>query len=102
MITLEQYRKTLGRHADTLTDEEVQKRFDHMSYLADVMYGWWEQRKGTPRERITGLYTMDVPRVLGDVRKSMYSSGTKGAVVITPNGWETISLYENDRTKSTN
>ncbi len=59
-ITLAQFRASLGKLAEGLSDEEVQKRLDSAYRFSEGFYDWFSERKGTGVEAITGAYASDV------------------------------------------
>ena len=59
-ITLKQFRVALGKLADGLSDEEVQKRLDFTYRFSEGFYEWFTERKGTGMEAFTGAYMSDV------------------------------------------
>ena len=59
-ITLKQFRAVLGKLADGLSDEEVQKRLDFTYRFSEGFYEWFSERKGTGIEAITGMYIGDM------------------------------------------
>ncbi|MEK7606274.1 MAG: hypothetical protein AAB458_01620 [Patescibacteria group bacterium] len=58
-ITLAQFKASLGKLADGLSDEEIQKRLDFTYRFAEGFYEWFSVRKGTGVEAITGAYVND-------------------------------------------
>lgn len=63
-ITLTQFRASLGKLAEGLSDEEVQKKLDFAYQFSEGLYDWFKERKGTGIEGITGAY-------IGDMRADM-------------------------------
>ena len=59
-ITLAQFKASLGKLADGLSDEEIQKRLDFTYRFSEGFYEWFSERKGTGVEAITGAYISDV------------------------------------------
>jgi hypothetical protein len=59
MITLAQFKASLGKLADDLSDEEIQKRLDFTYRFSEGFYEWFSERKGTGVEAITGAYMSD-------------------------------------------
>ncbi|OHA22109.1 MAG: hypothetical protein A3H57_04815 [Candidatus Taylorbacteria bacterium RIFCSPLOWO2_02_FULL_43_11] len=59
-ITLTQFRASLGKLADGLSDEQIQERLDFTYRFSEGFYEWFSERKGTGVEAITGAYTSDV------------------------------------------
>lgn len=58
-ITLAQFKASLGKLADGLSDEEIQKRLDFTYRLSEGFYEWFSERKGTGVEAITLAYAGD-------------------------------------------
>lgn len=58
-ITIAQFRASLGKLAEGLSDAEVQTRLDFAYRFADGFYDWFSERKGTGTEAITGMYASD-------------------------------------------
>ena len=78
-ITLAQFRASLGKLANGLSDEEIQKRLNFTYRFSEGFYEWFSERKGTGVEAITGAYTLDMRSdAIRDVerikatKKSMY------------------------------
>ncbi len=59
-ITLAQFRTSLGKSAESLSDEEVQKRLDFAYRFSESFYEWFSKRRGTGIEAISGAYISDV------------------------------------------
>lgn len=59
MVTLAQFRTSLGKQAEGLSDEEVQKRLDYAYRFSESFYDWFNERKGTGVEAISGAYASD-------------------------------------------
>ncbi len=81
-ITLKQFRAALGKLADGLSDEEVQKRLDFTYRFSEGFYDWFSERKGTGIEAFTGAYMSDVrDDILRDVERI---KATKRDVYLLP------------------
>lgn len=59
-VTLKQFRTALGKLANGLSDQEVQKRLDFVYQFSEGFYEWFSERKGTGIEAFTGAYMSDV------------------------------------------
>lgn len=59
-VTLAQFKASLGKLADGLSDEQIQERLDFTYRFSEGFYDWFSERKGTGVEAITGAYTSDV------------------------------------------
>jgi hypothetical protein len=59
-VTLAQFKASLGKLADGLSDEQIQERLDFTYRFSEGFYDWFSERKGTGVEAITGAYVTDV------------------------------------------
>jgi len=59
-MTINQFRKALGKLADGLSDQEVQSQLDFAYRFSESFCQWFSERKGTSIEPITSAYMADV------------------------------------------
>ena len=45
MISIEKYKKILGKEAQNLTDEEIEQIRDAQYKLADILFDMWQEDK---------------------------------------------------------
>lgn len=48
MIPLEEFKKSLGPLADTLSEEEILKVRENMDHLADIVFEMWLRKRNNP------------------------------------------------------
>lgn len=89
MVTLEQYKKALGKKADGLFEAELQQRLDHTARMAEAFYEWWHKRKDYGCEALGGKYSIDVVADLERLEReaALGGLGEKQVILDEGDGW---------------
>lgn len=59
MLSLVDFKKSLGSQADKLTDEEIIKIHDVLDQLSDVLFNMWVEYRSKKEQRTDSLQTMN-------------------------------------------